>query len=54
MKFWNDVKAVIAAPFGGDEIDMTHLFLLVGMILIFISAWLLILKHVRDAAMEIV
>ena len=53
MKIWQDVKDVIAAPFGGD-VDAKHLFLLIGMLLIFISAWLFILSHIRAAMMEVI
>lgn len=52
MQIWQDVKDVIAAPFGG-ELDLVHLFLLIGVILVFLGAWLFILAHIRSAAMEV-
>lgn len=53
MKIWQDVKDVIAAPFSGD-IDAKHLFLVIGLILVFIAAWLFILAHIRAAMMEVI
>lgn len=53
MQLWNDIVAMLKAPFVGD-LDLTHLFLLIGVVLLFIAAWVLILNHVRLAASEIV
>lgn len=53
MQIWQDMKDVIAAPFGG-ELDLMHLFLLIGVILVFVVAWMFILAHIRSAAMELV
>ena len=53
MHIWDEVKKVFAAPFSG-EVDMVHLFLLIGVILVFIVAWMFILAHIRSAAMELV
>jgi hypothetical protein len=52
MQLWSDVLAILKAPFVGD-LDLLHLFALVGVILIFITAWVLILNYVRLAALEL-
>lgn len=46
---WSDLVAIIKAPFVGD-LDLVHLFLLVGLVIVFVVAWFLILEHIRDAA----
>ena len=51
-QLWNDILATLKAPFVGD-LDLLHLFLLVGLVLIFAAAWALVLNHVRYAASEI-
>lgn len=48
---WDDIVNILKAPFVGD-LDLIHLFLLVGVILVFIGAWVMILRHIRLAAME--
>lgn len=53
QSLWDDLMSILAAPFVGD-LDLKHLFLLVGVVLLFIAAWTLILNHVRLAAMELV
>ena len=50
---WNNVLAILKAPLTND-LDTTHLFLLTGLILVFIAAWIMILSHIRAAAMEVV
>ncbi len=52
QQLWSDVLAILQAPFVG-ELDLIHLFLLVGVILIMITAWLLVLNYVRLAALEL-
>jgi hypothetical protein len=51
-QIWSDILATLRAPFVGS-LDLEHLFLLVGIVLIFVAAWVLILNHVRLAAAEI-
>ena len=51
MELWQSISDIVTAPFVGD-LDLVHLFLLIGIILVFIAAWVLILNKVRDAAME--
>lgn len=52
-KVVSDVTDILKAPFVG-ELDTLHLFLLVGLVLIFAAAWAFILHHIRLAATEIV
>ncbi|HEY1880107.1 MAG TPA: hypothetical protein VGG68_09265 [Caulobacteraceae bacterium] len=44
-QLWNELLAQLAAPFVG-QLDLIHLFLLVGLVLVFAAAWVLILNHV--------
>jgi len=48
----DDVTAILKAPFVG-ELDLPHLFLLVGLVLIFATAWVFILGHIKLAAAEV-
>ena len=48
---WNNIVAILKAPLTND-LDTTHVFLLTGLILVFIAAWIMILQHIREAAME--
>jgi hypothetical protein len=48
-----DVQAILKAPFSG-KLDMLHLFLIVGLVIIFAAAWVFILNHVKMAAAEVI
>jgi hypothetical protein len=48
----NDIVAIVKAPFIG-ELDLTHLFLIVGVVIIFAAAWVFILNHIKLAAAEV-
>lgn len=50
-KTWNGVMELVEEPFVGD-LDLLHLFLLVGVVLFFIALWAIILHYVRLTAME--
>ena len=52
-KLWSDIVAMVTAPFT-QKLDLLNLFVLVGIVLIFIAGWVLILNHVRIAAAEAV
>ena len=52
-KIWDDILNILRAPLAGN-LDITHLFLLVGLVLVMIAAWILVLDHIRSAASEIV
>lgn len=49
MELWSNIVAIIKTPFAG-ELDIEHLFLLIGLVLVFIVAWIFILQHIRSAA----
>ena len=48
MQIFQDIKDVAAAPFS-EELDLWHLFLLIGIILVFVMAWLFVIAHMREA-----
>lgn len=52
-QLWTDITAILKAPFVGD-LDIIHLCLLVGLVLVFIAGWIMVLNHVRAAATEVV
>ncbi len=52
MKIFQDIKDVATAPFS-EELDLMHLFLIVGIILVFIMAWLFIIAHMREAGKSV-
>jgi hypothetical protein len=53
MDLWEDMVSILKAPFVAD-LDLVHLFLLVGLVLVFVAAWGVILSYVRDAATEVI
>lgn len=48
----DDMTDVLKSPFGND-LDLTHLFLLVGLIIVIIAVWGFILHHIKLAAQEL-
>ena len=44
-----DVRSMLSAPFVGS-VDLIHLFLLIGAVLVMTAIWLMILHHIRMAA----
>jgi hypothetical protein len=52
MKLADDLTDMVKAPFVGS-LDLAHLFLLVGIVILFCAMWLFILEHIRSAMMEI-
>lgn len=52
MAIWQEIMDLLKAPFVGP-LDLEDLFLIVGVVLIFIMVWTMILYHVRIAAEEI-
>lgn len=46
MGIWNEIKAILTAPLG-QKLDPIQLFLIVGVVLVSISAWLIILKYMQ-------
>ena len=53
MQLWQDIVDLLKQPFVG-QLDIEHLFLLVGLVLVFIAAWIIILQHIRVAGLELV
>lgn len=53
MQLWQDIVDLIKQPFIG-QVDLEQLFLLVGLVLVFVAGWIIILQHIKDAGMEIV
>lgn len=51
-KIWDNITDILKAPFVG-ELDLVHLFLLIGVVLVFVAAWVFILRHIRLAASEV-
>ena len=51
-QLWNDVLALLKTPVAGN-LDVKHLFLLVGLVLVMIAAWIMILNHFDAVAEEI-
>ena len=52
MEIWTSIKDIITAPFT-QPLDMKSLFVLIGLILVMIFAWIMILHYVELAAAEI-
>jgi len=53
MALWNDILSMLQAPFVGD-LDIIHLFLLIGFVLLAIAAWILIINSVQATARELI
>lgn len=47
------VKDVVTAPLS-EKLDLKHLFLLTGLVMIFTALWGFILAHIKSAAMEVI
>jgi hypothetical protein len=52
MEIWREILDLLKAPFAGP-LDLADLFLLVGVVLVFVAIWAFILYHIRLAASEI-
>ena len=53
MQIIQDVQDVVSAPLS-EKIDLKHLFLLTGLVMIFTAMWAFILAHLKSAAMEVI
>lgn len=49
LQLWDDIVQMVTTPFVAD-VDIWHIFLLIGLVLVFIVIWVLILRYVRLAA----
>lgn len=47
------VQDIVSAPLS-ERLDLKHLFLLTGIIIVFSGLWAFILAHIKSAAMELV
>lgn len=52
LQVWDDIVGMLTTPFVGS-LDVWHLFLLVGVVLIFLAMWALILSYAREGLGEI-
>lgn len=50
-KLYEDIKTMLAEPFVGN-LDILHLFLLVGLVIVFAILWNMVLGHIALAAIE--
>jgi hypothetical protein len=50
---WTDILNLLKAPVAGG-LDTMHLFLLVGIVLVAIVAWLMILRYLESVEAEVV
>jgi hypothetical protein len=48
----SNIQAIVTAPLT-EKLDITHLFLLVGLVLVMIAAWMIILGYIRSASIEV-
>jgi hypothetical protein len=48
----NDILALLKVPVAGN-VDVKHLFLLIGLVLVMVTAWIMILSHIRATVEEI-
>lgn len=52
MDIADDVREVVQAPFK-QRLDIPHLFLVTGLVLVFVMMWVFILHHIKTAAIEV-
>lgn len=48
QQIWEGIVEMVTTPFVGD-VDIAHIFLLIGLVLVFIFLWVLILRYIRLA-----
>lgn len=53
MHIVQSIKDVVTEPFS-EKLDLKHLFLLTGLVMIFTAMWAFILAHIKSAAMEVI
>lgn len=53
MVILEQVRNMVSEPFT-EKLDLKHLFLLTGLVMVFTALWAFILAHVKSAAMELV
>lgn len=53
QNIWAEIKGILTAPLG-QKLDPVQLFLIVGLVLVFISAWLILLRYMQAGISTIV
>lgn len=51
--FLDQVRNIVSEPLT-EKLDLKHLFLLTGIIMVFTGIWAFVLAYIRSAAMELV
>jgi hypothetical protein len=46
QNIWTEIKGILTAPLT-DEMDPVQLFLIVGLVIVSISAWLILLRYMQ-------
>jgi hypothetical protein len=49
----SDIVALLKVPVAG-KLDTTHLFLLIGLVLVMVAAWVIIMRYVETDVAEVV
>lgn len=52
QKLWNDIVALVKAPFVG-QLDLMQLFLVTGVVIVFAGLWFVMLHNMRRVAAEV-
>lgn len=52
MQLWQDVMNILKAPVAGN-LSVQQLFLLIGLVIVFSIAWIIVLEHMRSVVSEI-
>lgn len=53
MMIFDQVKDIVSEPLS-EKLDLKHLFILTGIIMVFTGLWAFILAYIKSAAMELV
>lgn len=52
MNIWSKIQSILTAPLT-EDLDTPHLFLLVGLVIVSIGAWLIILNYMTRSIEEL-
>lgn len=50
---WTEIKAILTAPLN-NKLDPIQLFLIVGLVIVSISAWFIILKYMQAGVAAVI
>jgi hypothetical protein len=53
MQLWQDMIAILKAPFAGTQLDIVDLFWLIGLIIVILLAWMMIIEHIEAVKLEV-